>query len=129
MTMMREKAVKDLAQFNTEMKELERVIAHEWSLKEFMTTKCSERSGQEGGQETGHRQSKAYYAVANNVVIIIKMGKVTVMLSVMITTLAVIIQWGIPTIISVCFMNNQAQFPTIYSMSTSEGEESHLMNM
>ncbi|XP_030274799.1 coiled-coil domain-containing protein 114 isoform X2 [Sparus aurata] len=56
MTMMREKAVKDLAQFNTEMKELERVIAHEWSLKEFMTTKCSERSGQEGGQETGHRQ-------------------------------------------------------------------------
>ncbi|XP_036957054.1 coiled-coil domain-containing protein 114 isoform X1 [Acanthopagrus latus] len=56
MTMMREKAVKDLAQFNAEMKELERVIAHEWSLKEFMTTKCSERSGQEGGQETGHRQ-------------------------------------------------------------------------
>ncbi|KAM8758105.1 coiled-coil domain-containing protein 114 isoform 2-T2 [Acanthopagrus schlegelii] len=52
MTMMREKAVKDLAQFNTEMKELERVIAHEWSLKEFMTTKCSERSG----QETVHRQ-------------------------------------------------------------------------
>ncbi|XP_073325300.1 coiled-coil domain-containing protein 114 [Pagrus major] len=56
MTMMREKAVKDLAQYNAEMKELERVIAHECSLKEFMITKCSERSGQEGGHETGHRQ-------------------------------------------------------------------------
>ncbi|KAG7244746.1 hypothetical protein INR49_029765, partial [Caranx melampygus] len=56
MTMMREKAVKDLAQYNAEMKELERVIAHECSLKEFMSTKCSERSGQDDGPETGHRQ-------------------------------------------------------------------------
>ncbi|XP_032369378.1 coiled-coil domain-containing protein 114 isoform X2 [Etheostoma spectabile] len=56
MTMMREKAVKDLAQYNTEMKELERVIAHECSLKEFMTIKCSERSGQDNGQDMGHRQ-------------------------------------------------------------------------
>ncbi|XP_056242579.1 coiled-coil domain-containing protein 114 isoform X1 [Seriola aureovittata] len=56
MTMMREKAVKDLSQYNAEMKELERVIAHEYSLKEFMTTKCSERSGQDDGHETGHRQ-------------------------------------------------------------------------
>ncbi|XP_070693343.1 coiled-coil domain-containing protein 114 [Pempheris klunzingeri] len=56
MTMMREKAVKDLAQYNAEMKELERVIAHECSLKEFMTTKCSERSGQDDGHEMGHRQ-------------------------------------------------------------------------
>ncbi|XP_070815307.1 coiled-coil domain-containing protein 114 [Chaetodon trifascialis] len=56
MTMMREKAVKDLAQYNAEMKELERLIAHECSLKEFMTTKCSERSGQEDGHEIGHRQ-------------------------------------------------------------------------
>ncbi|XP_074500116.1 coiled-coil domain-containing protein 114 isoform X2 [Sebastes fasciatus] len=56
MTMMREKAVKDLAQYNAEMKELERVIAHEFSLKEFMTTKCSERSGQDEGHEMGHRQ-------------------------------------------------------------------------
>ncbi|XP_029288040.1 coiled-coil domain-containing protein 114 [Cottoperca gobio] len=55
-TMMREKAVKDLAQYNAEMKELERVIAHECSLKEFMTTKCSERSGQEDSHEMGHRQ-------------------------------------------------------------------------
>ncbi|CAL8338805.1 unnamed protein product [Lota lota] len=56
MSMMREKAVKDLAQYNTERKELERVIAHEQRLKEFMTVKCSERSGQEEGQEMGRRQ-------------------------------------------------------------------------
>ncbi|KAK5872650.1 hypothetical protein PBY51_013332 [Eleginops maclovinus] len=56
MTMMREKAVKDLAQYNAEMKELERVIAHECTLKEFMSTKCSERSGQDEGTELGHRQ-------------------------------------------------------------------------
>ncbi|XP_049894202.1 coiled-coil domain-containing protein 114 isoform X1 [Epinephelus moara] len=59
MTMMKEKAVKDLAQYNAEMKELERVIAHECSLKEFMTTKCSERSGQDDGHEMGHRQLSA----------------------------------------------------------------------
>lgn len=58
MTMMREKAVKDLAQYNAEMKELERVIAHECILKDFMTTKCSERSGQDDGHEMGHRQRK-----------------------------------------------------------------------
>ncbi|XP_059926387.1 coiled-coil domain-containing protein 114 [Gadus macrocephalus] len=56
MSMMREKAVKDLAQYNTEMKELERVIAHEQRLKEFMTAKCSERSAQDEGQEMGRRQ-------------------------------------------------------------------------
>ncbi|MCJ8744661.1 hypothetical protein PDJAM_G00121100 [Pangasius djambal] len=44
-TMMKEKAVKDLAQYSTEMKELERLIAHEQRLKDFMTTKCSERTG------------------------------------------------------------------------------------
>uniref|UniRef100_A0A672FMQ7 Coiled-coil domain containing 114 n=1 Tax=Salarias fasciatus TaxID=181472 RepID=A0A672FMQ7_SALFA len=43
MTMMREKAAKELAQYNAEMKELERVLVHEYNLKEFMTTKCSER--------------------------------------------------------------------------------------
>ncbi|XP_056131279.1 coiled-coil domain-containing protein 114 [Lampris incognitus] len=56
MTMMREKAVKDLAQFNAEMKELERVIAQECCLKEFMTTKWNERSGQVEGQEAEHKQ-------------------------------------------------------------------------
>ncbi|KAJ7998527.1 hypothetical protein DPEC_G00205840 [Dallia pectoralis] len=54
MTMMKEKAVKDLAQYSTEMKELERVIAHDRRLKEFMTTKCSERSGHDEGQDVGH---------------------------------------------------------------------------
>ena len=58
MSMMREKAVKDLAQYNTEMKELERVIAHEQDLKEFMTAKCSERSAQDEGQEMGRRQCR-----------------------------------------------------------------------
>nr|XP_040059490.1 coiled-coil domain-containing protein 114 isoform X2 [Gasterosteus aculeatus aculeatus] len=56
MTMMKEKAEKDLAQYNAEMKELERVIAQEFSLKEFMTTKCSERSEQDRGNEMEHKQ-------------------------------------------------------------------------
>ncbi|XP_074529777.1 coiled-coil domain-containing protein 114 isoform X3 [Halichoeres trimaculatus] len=56
MTMMKEKTEKDLAQYNVEMKELERVIARECSLKEFMTTKCSEKRGQDDGHEAGHRQ-------------------------------------------------------------------------
>ncbi|CAJ1050519.1 coiled-coil domain-containing protein 114 [Xyrichtys novacula] len=59
MTMMKEKAEKDLTQYNAEMKELERVIAHEFSLKEFMTTKCSEKRGHDEGHETGHRQLSA----------------------------------------------------------------------
>lgn len=58
MTMMKEKAVKDLAQYNAEMKELERVIEHESNLKDFMSTKCRERTGQEDGHETGHRRRK-----------------------------------------------------------------------
>nr|XP_046168199.1 coiled-coil domain-containing protein 114 isoform X2 [Oncorhynchus gorbuscha] len=58
MIMMREKAVKDLSQYSAEMKELERVIAHERRLKEFMTTKCSERSGQDEGQELGRRHAE-----------------------------------------------------------------------
>ncbi|CAN9506981.1 unnamed protein product [Ophioblennius macclurei] len=44
MAMMREKAAKELTQYNAEMKELERVLVHEYNLKEFMTTKCSERN-------------------------------------------------------------------------------------
>lgn len=59
MTMMREKAVKDLAQHNAEMKELERLIAHECSLEEFMTTKCNERSENDDGHEMAHGQCKA----------------------------------------------------------------------
>ena len=55
MTVMKEKAVKDLAQYSAEMKELERVIAHERRLKQFMTTKCSERSVQDEGQDQSRR--------------------------------------------------------------------------
>lgn len=36
--------MKDLTQYNAEIKDLERLIAHECNLKEFMTTKCNERS-------------------------------------------------------------------------------------
>lgn len=60
MTMMKEKAVKDLAQYNAEMKELERVIAHECNLKDFMTTKCSERNGQDESHEMGFRRRKTH---------------------------------------------------------------------
>ncbi|XP_061688853.1 coiled-coil domain-containing protein 114 [Syngnathoides biaculeatus] len=48
LAMMREKAEKDLAQYNTEMRELERVISHECNLKDFIATKYSEKTGQEG---------------------------------------------------------------------------------
>lgn len=44
MISLKEKAVKDLTQYNAEIKDLERLIAHECNLKEFMTTKCNERS-------------------------------------------------------------------------------------
>ncbi|XP_051966900.1 coiled-coil domain-containing protein 63-like isoform X2 [Xyrauchen texanus] len=54
-SMMKEKAVKDLAQYTADMKELERVIAHKSRLKEFMTTKRNERSVLEDGQEISHR--------------------------------------------------------------------------
>ncbi|XP_076125301.1 coiled-coil domain-containing protein 114 [Alosa pseudoharengus] len=56
MTMLKEKAVKDLAQYSAEMKELERVIAHERRLKEFMSTKCNERSTQDEGQDIASKQ-------------------------------------------------------------------------
>ena len=58
MTMMKEKAVKDVAQYNTEIKESERVIAHERRLKEFMTTKCSERASPDDGLDPGRRRGK-----------------------------------------------------------------------
>ncbi|XP_072308737.1 coiled-coil domain-containing protein 114 isoform X2 [Eucyclogobius newberryi] len=43
MSLMKEKTVKDLAQYNTEMKELERLISHDQNYKSFMTTKCNDR--------------------------------------------------------------------------------------
>ncbi|XP_062842650.1 coiled-coil domain-containing protein 114 [Trichomycterus rosablanca] len=56
MTMMKEKAVKDLAQYNAEMKELERIIAYDLRLKDFMTTKCNERSELDDAQNLSYRQ-------------------------------------------------------------------------
>uniref|UniRef100_A0A3Q0RXU9 Outer dynein arm docking complex subunit 1 n=1 Tax=Amphilophus citrinellus TaxID=61819 RepID=A0A3Q0RXU9_AMPCI len=56
--MIREKAVKDLDQYNAEMKELERVIAHESSLKAFMSIKCKNAGRQEDEHEMGPRQPK-----------------------------------------------------------------------
>lgn len=57
MTMMKEKAVKDLAQYNAEMKELERLIAHEQNLKDFMATKCNKRTGLEDALSHRHGES------------------------------------------------------------------------
>lgn len=57
MTMMKEKAVKDLAQYTAEMKELERLIAHEQRLKDFMTTKCKERTGLDDALSHRHGES------------------------------------------------------------------------
>lgn len=47
MILLKEKARKDLTQHKAEIKDLERLIAHECNLKEFMTTKCNERSVQD----------------------------------------------------------------------------------
>ena len=41
--LLKEKADKDLAQHNADMKELVRIIDHDRKLKEFMTTKGKER--------------------------------------------------------------------------------------
>lgn len=60
--MMRDKAAKDLIQYNTEMKELERIIAHEFNLKEFMSTKCNERMGEATEHEGTSRQRKTFSA-------------------------------------------------------------------
>ncbi|XP_023153907.2 coiled-coil domain-containing protein 114 [Amphiprion ocellaris] len=56
MTMMREKAVKECAQYNAEMKELQRVIAYESNLKGFMSTKCNEKNEGDSDQGMGPRQ-------------------------------------------------------------------------
>lgn len=63
MNMMKEKTVKDLLQYNTEMKELERVISHGYNLKAFMTTKC-ERTGQGVDQENGQKQCRTFFTIS-----------------------------------------------------------------
>ncbi|XP_058646540.1 coiled-coil domain-containing protein 114 isoform X2 [Onychostoma macrolepis] len=55
-SMIKEKAVKDLAQYSAEMQELERVIAHEHQLKEFMSTKNNQRASMDYGKRTRRRQ-------------------------------------------------------------------------
>ncbi|XP_073771940.1 coiled-coil domain-containing protein 114 isoform X2 [Danio rerio] len=55
MTMMKEKEMKDLAQYSSDVKELERVIAHEHRLKEFMSTKSNERNALDEAQEISRR--------------------------------------------------------------------------
>ncbi|XP_077429630.1 coiled-coil domain-containing protein 114 isoform X2 [Vanacampus margaritifer] len=61
LAMMREKGEKDLAQYNTEMRELERVISHECDLKDFITIKYNEKMGQDGTEpglkEQGTKES------------------------------------------------------------------------
>ncbi|KTG03124.1 hypothetical protein cypCar_00032456, partial [Cyprinus carpio] len=54
--MIKEKAVKDLAQYSAEMQELERVIAHEHQLKEFMSTKNNQRANMDNGKKNKRRQ-------------------------------------------------------------------------
>ncbi|XP_035238609.1 coiled-coil domain-containing protein 114-like isoform X2 [Anguilla anguilla] len=51
-----EKAVKDLAQYNVEMQELERIIAHEHRLKTFMNVKNQERAD-EDAQDLSRKQA------------------------------------------------------------------------
>lgn len=58
MMMIKERADKDIFMYNIEIKELERIIAHECRLKEYMSTKCYERSGQDDTQDTGPSQCK-----------------------------------------------------------------------
>lgn len=54
--MIKEKAVKDLAQYSAEIQELERVIAHEHRLRDFMTTKNSQRATVDNGKRSRRRQ-------------------------------------------------------------------------
>ncbi|KAI2659248.1 Coiled-coil domain-containing protein 63 [Labeo rohita] len=55
-SMIKEKAVKDLAQYSAEIQELERVIAHEHRLRDFMTTKNSQRATVDNGKRSRRRQ-------------------------------------------------------------------------
>lgn len=57
-TMIKEKALKDRDQYSTELKELERVIAHESTLKTFMIVKCSDAGRQDDEHEMGLGQCK-----------------------------------------------------------------------
>ncbi|KAK2874373.1 hypothetical protein Q8A67_021526 [Cirrhinus molitorella] len=55
-SMIKEKALKDLTQYSAEMQELERVIAHEHQLGEFMSTKNKPRASMDHGKRSRRRQ-------------------------------------------------------------------------
>ena len=59
MILLKEKADKDLASYHTEMKELQRVIAHEQKLREFM--KIKDRELQEDSQLVEWRKKKGEF--------------------------------------------------------------------
>lgn len=77
-----EKAVKDLAQYNVEMQELERIIAHEHRLKTFMNTKNQERAD-EDPQDISRRQGwypaapSGYRASSQNVMAHLRFNEVS----------------------------------------------------
>ncbi|XP_038863383.1 coiled-coil domain-containing protein 63-like [Salvelinus namaycush] len=54
--LLKEKKVKDLTQYGTEVSELQRVISHDHRLKTFMSIKGNECSSQEEGQDLSRRQ-------------------------------------------------------------------------
>ncbi|XP_041701978.1 coiled-coil domain-containing protein 63 isoform X1 [Coregonus clupeaformis] len=54
--LLKEKKVKDLTQYGTEVSELQRVISHDHRLKIFMSIKGNECSSQEEGQDLSCRQ-------------------------------------------------------------------------
>lgn len=58
MMALKEKADKDLAQYNMELKELMRIIDHDRKLKEFMRIKGEERAEMMEGELTSRRKKK-----------------------------------------------------------------------
>eukprot|EP00063_Salmo_salar_P026829 XP_014001664.1 PREDICTED: coiled-coil domain-containing protein 63-like isoform X3 [Salmo salar] len=54
--LLKEKKVKDLTQYGTEVSELQRVISHDHRLKTFMSIKGNESSSQEEGEDLSRRQ-------------------------------------------------------------------------
>jgi len=58
MMALKEKADKDLAQYNTELKELMRIIEHDRKLKEFMRIKSEERAEMMEGELSSQRKKK-----------------------------------------------------------------------
>ena len=58
MMALKEKGDKDLAQYNTELKELMRIIEHDRKLKEFMRIKSEERAEMMEGELSSRRKRK-----------------------------------------------------------------------